>query len=259
MTESPNQTATPPQNPSGADALSRLHKMSRTAGAGSQDYVAINAVAVTSVLFALASPLVIVFGWTLLIIPVTAIVLAIVAIRQVVGSNGTQTGKALAWISLLIAVGSSGFYLTQETLAITRSRSDEMQINTLIEQVGTDLSKQNFATAYGQFSTKFHETATLEAFSKKWLAFFASPFYGPVKSMTGNQNVGFDKEGDGTQIAATYAIIKREKVAQDERQLLRFRKVDGHWVIDQFGDYFQEAPPPIPGQLSGPNGVGGAR
>ncbi len=87
------------------DALSRLARMSTTAGVGSGDYVAINTLAIASTLLGLGSMIVPLLGpYLLQIIPLAAIVTALVAWRQIKRSNGTQTGRGLAAAGILLAL-----------------------------------------------------------------------------------------------------------------------------------------------------------
>src|SRR5687767_9287806 len=85
----------PPAAGGGDEPLAGLFHMSTTAGRGTQEYVAINHTAVAAFLLglgslsALAHPI-------LLLVPVAAFVCAIVAVRQINRSNGTQTGKGWA-------------------------------------------------------------------------------------------------------------------------------------------------------------------
>src|SRR5947207_11805007 len=87
-----------------ADAhLAQLHKMSTTAGVTNAGYVAVNHTAIAAVLLGLASALAF-FGWLLLVVPVVGIIFAIVAIRQINDSSGTQTGRGLAYVGLLFCL-----------------------------------------------------------------------------------------------------------------------------------------------------------
>ena len=100
------------QPDSGADPLAHLHKMSTTAGLGTTEYVAINPLAVATVFLGLASALALLDN-TLLAIPVLALIGAIFSLRQIARSGGTQTGKGLAVLGLLLAVGFSGIVLAR--------------------------------------------------------------------------------------------------------------------------------------------------
>src|SRR5437763_244038 len=89
-------------SPTQADAhLASLHKMSTTAGVTNLGYVAVNQTAIVAALLGLASALAF-FGWLLLVIPIVGVVFAIVAIRQINDSSGTQTGRGLALLGLAL-------------------------------------------------------------------------------------------------------------------------------------------------------------
>src|SRR3954452_11695166 len=102
MPEMQNQASTP-DNPGNTDPLSSLYKMSRTAGLGTTEYVAINGAAVTAAILGLASALAIMAD-VLLVIPLVGIIFAIVALRQISHSSGTQGGRALAWAGLVLSL-----------------------------------------------------------------------------------------------------------------------------------------------------------
>src|SRR5437868_14846013 len=94
------------------DPLAHLHKMSTTAGLGTTEYVAINPLAVATVFLGLASALALLDN-TLLAVPVLALIFAVAALRQIIKSGGTQTGRGLAILGLLLAVGFSGVVLAR--------------------------------------------------------------------------------------------------------------------------------------------------
>ena len=102
MSQAPQSNVTPvahrPSNGSAdaGDRLGRLHKMSTTAGVTNLDYVAVNQTAIAAVLLGLLS-LLSFAGFLLLVIPIVAVVFSILALRQIRQSNGTQTGRGLAW------------------------------------------------------------------------------------------------------------------------------------------------------------------
>src|SRR6478609_7278380 len=113
MTDLRDQTSSSPPAVNGNgtavddDPLARLHKMSTTAGLGTTDYVAINALAVASVFLGLAS-LLAMLDPLLLALPVLAIGCSIWALTQIRHSGGTQSGASLAILGLLLAVGCFG-------------------------------------------------------------------------------------------------------------------------------------------------------
>src|SRR3954462_15428509 len=103
MTQAPSQT--PP--PTDDDPIAHLHKMSTTAGLGSGDYVAVNAVAVVAALAGLASTLALADN-VLFLIPLVGVVLAIIPLMQISHSNGTQPGRAIAVGGLILSLLFTG-------------------------------------------------------------------------------------------------------------------------------------------------------
>src|SRR5262245_38263315 len=106
-----------------ADPLAGLHPMSRTAGLGAQDYVAINPVAVTTLLLGLASSLALVTGM-LLIIPIAGIICAIVGLWQIRNSNGTQSGRLLASSGMGLCIVFAGLVGARQIAIDIRDRAD---------------------------------------------------------------------------------------------------------------------------------------
>lgn len=235
-----------PTDGGAADPLAKLHKMSRTAGLGSQEYVAINGPSVAALLFGLGSGLVVLFGWTLLVIPITAIVLASVALRQIRNSNGTQTGSGAAWLGLLLALAFSGWYGGNQWLHWSQTREDRQKIVQLIEAFGQDLAAKNYDAAYQKFSDRFRERVSRAQFDDLWSRMIASPIYGNVKTMRWNGRLMFqDDPTSGNALADGLVILDVEKSEEPDRQHMRFRKVQGQWLIDDIPAFF---PPPQPQQ-----------
>src|SRR4051794_39838641 len=96
----PNPTQS---NAPGDDPLSHLHKMSTTAGLGTTEYVAVNGMSIVALILGLASSLSL-FANELLVIPVVAVILGIWALIQIKDSNGTQTGRFLAFFGMFCAL-----------------------------------------------------------------------------------------------------------------------------------------------------------
>src|SRR5262245_42402152 len=102
----------PASQQSGDDPLAHLHKMSTTAGLGSGDYVAVNGTAVFALILGLFSFLAF-FSEMLLIVPLAAVVVSIIAFRQINRSSGTQTGRWIVVIALLAALVGGGFVVAR--------------------------------------------------------------------------------------------------------------------------------------------------
>src|SRR5688572_8073877 len=129
------------------DPLSHLHKMSTTAGLGSGEYVAVNGPAVFTLLLGLASALTL-LEEVLLILPITAIIVGIVAWRQINQSNGTQTGKGLIAIGLLCALAFGGFVVVREVTHDMRTRDDRNAIRATITEFGNKVKAGDVDGAY---------------------------------------------------------------------------------------------------------------
>jgi len=89
------------------DPIAHLHKMSTTAGVGSQDYVAINNAAIVSVILGLCTALAF-LGIPFLIVGAAGIVSGIIALLQIRHSNGTQGGRGLAILGMLLSLALAG-------------------------------------------------------------------------------------------------------------------------------------------------------
>src|SRR3954471_20757728 len=107
MTELRDSTSTTAANPrpagdpapDAADPLHNLYRMSRTAGLGSGDYVAINNTAILSLILGLAGVLSVLYP-LLLVVSAAALVCGILALVQIRSSNGTQSGRAFAALGI---------------------------------------------------------------------------------------------------------------------------------------------------------------
>src|SRR5215212_4087032 len=120
-------------DPQAPDAIQKLHKMSTTAGVGSQDYVAINNAAIVSVILGLCTFLAF-LGIPFLILGLAGIVSGIIALVQIRHSNGTQGGTPLALMGILLSLFIAGTVGASNILQLMRQRDDEQAINNVIEQ-----------------------------------------------------------------------------------------------------------------------------
>lgn len=227
----------PSQVPEQKDPLSSLYKMSRTAGLGSHEYVAVNPTAVVALLLGLASGLA-VLGTVMLVVPVAAVIVAFLAILQVRHSAGTQTGKGLAILGLLLAVG---FVLLVGGQAIVHAREVERekgQILSLIDSLGKNIVSSNYEAAYGQFGPRFHSAVTQPVFVNTWTQNQSNPSYGHIKGMRSNGIVDLDPED-----ILAYTNILIELPGGLDRRLAILRKIpEQGWVIEDLQGYFPTAP-----------------
>jgi hypothetical protein len=236
------------------DPLRSLHKMSRTAGLGSNEYVAVNPIAVASVLFGLASSLVI-FDAIFLIVPAVAVILGVVALYQIRNSNGTQTGRGLSLLAIGLAVLFTAVLGSKQIMQIVGTQGDKRKIEQLVRDFGADVAARNYDAAYALMSPRFTERVSKADFVKQFNGMQDSPNYGQIQSMQWNELVNFDLDArNNDRIAGSVAIITikgSERTGQDRREI-RFRQRGDGWLIDDIPELFP--PPPSP---TGPGGPGG--
>jgi hypothetical protein len=229
MTDIQPQSA-PPRDNGDDDPLRKLHKMSRTAGLGDSQYVAVNAFAVAAIIFGLASGLVVV-NPILLIVPAVAVVLGVIALMQVRNSNGTQTGRALAWLGIVLAVGASVLLGTSHVLRILNTRQDEQQVAQLIAALGVEVSARNYDAAHARLSARLAETWPKDAFAAR-MNLIQDGAYGPIKGMKWNGRAAFEVDPrTRAPVGMSVAVIERTQGAED-RQEMRFVRADGQWKVD---------------------------
>src|SRR5438105_4652126 len=134
----PDQNTATSDPPAGDDPLAHLHKMSTTAGLGTTEYVAVNGTSIVALILGVASALSL-FANELLVIPLVAIVLSVVAFFQIKNSNGTQTGKSLAALGLVCALGFTALVGGRLLFQIIGNRSDEQAVDQLLSQLDQTL------------------------------------------------------------------------------------------------------------------------
>src|SRR5882762_629168 len=133
------------------DPIAQLHKMSTTAGVGSQDYVAINNAAIVSVILGICTALAF-LGIPFLIIGAAGIASAIIALYQIRHSNGTQGGTGIAILGMLLSLAIAGSVAATNILDWMHQRDDENQIAAMLEQLGQDLAAARYDKALGHFA-----------------------------------------------------------------------------------------------------------
>ena len=231
------QTTDPAATPdAAAEHLSHLHKMSTTAGVTNQDYVAVNPLAVVAALLGLASGLAFA-GWLLLVVPVVGIVFAVVAIRQINDSNGTQTGKGFAILGLALCVLCAGGMMVRKYMDAAAVRSDEQAIAAAITQTGRLIGGGDYKQAYAQFDQAFHANVTYEEFRRLWETIQSSQV-GKLQKMEWNGVRPAFGSAEGSATAAVIARLKFEK-ANEERYDVMLRKVGGKWLINSMPQFFR--------------------
>ena len=238
QTQSDQSQATAP--PTDDDPLAHLHKMSTTAGLGSGEYVAVNGTAVFALLLGLASSLALMDSM-LLIIPLIGVIVAIVALRQIILSNGTQTGRGLVVLGTLLMFGFGGFVGVQKIVQDVRTREDRQAIENVVTALADKSKAGDYQGLYGLFAGKFQERVKYPDFAERMKSFRESAVYGKLKSAeTGLMQFQTD-DATGTQYALVRVQLDFEKANRPLPDDLTFKKEGNHWRIEVFATMF---PPP---------------
>jgi hypothetical protein len=235
------------------DPLAKLHHMSTTAGLGTTECVAINPMAVASILLGLASALALLDN-ILLVIPIAGVICSIIALRQIANSNGTQTGKGLTTLGLLLAIGFAGFIGSRTATAAIRTRADRDAIASLVKDFEARIKSSDYDGAYGLFSDRFHKSVPKQTFVDRWTYIRDKAPYGNVDSIAWNGEVVFEYDrAAGVPMAYSIVILKFTKNPEASRQEAQFAKRDdGKWE-------FENLPNVFPPQTSAQTGAGGAK
>jgi len=137
--ERPSQSSQTPSDQD--DPIAHLHKMSTTAGVGSQDYVAINNAAIVSVILGMCTALAF-LGIPFLIVGAAGIASGIIALVQIRHSNGTQGGKGLAILGILLSLSLAGSGAGAGISEWRREDEDQVQIDQVLDQLGQSLASE---------------------------------------------------------------------------------------------------------------------
>lgn len=250
-----SESQQPQTSPDASDPLASLHRMSTTAGLGSQEYVAINLVAVTALVLGLASALVLLSA-LLLLIPAISIIVGLIALRQISNSNGTQAGKGIAWLGMVVAIGIAGYVGVKEIQIRYAEKAAEQAINACVADFAKALQSEDYPKAWDTFSDRFHsrKDMTNDLFATRMKTLAANPQLGKIQSIATNGRIQIEQAPgaamDAQKMAGSLLVIKMEKSPQPFRQPVSFRKQDANWKIEDIQSMFpqpQEGRPERPG------------
>src|SRR5690349_508815 len=136
-----------PSSGAGDDPLHNLYRMSRTAGLGSGDYVAINNTSILAFILGLAAVLSTLYP-LLLLVSAAAVVCGTMAFVQIRSSNGTQSGRAFALLGILLGLGLGGYAGAKLAMAGVERHQDEAAIDGLVHRLSDLLVQTKYAEAY---------------------------------------------------------------------------------------------------------------
>lgn len=223
-----------------ADALAGLYHMSNTAGAGTQEYVAINPTSVAAAVLGFSGILAILTN-VLLILPIAGVICSIIAFVQIRRSNGTQSGRILAALGLGFSLLVGGGIAGVQAVDAFHTSSDEIQIAQLVHDFGNDVIAGNFAAAYDRFTPDFKDRLTLTQFQATLKPVLMFEEVGKLTTVDWNKHRMeiSDKPSDNGSITA-YAMIlfTYERGAQPKRIVFGAEKSNGVWKLSDVPELF---------------------
>jgi hypothetical protein len=222
-----------------ADPLHNLYRMSRTAGLGSGDYVAINNTSILALILGLAGVLSMVYP-LLLIISAAALVCGIMALVQIRSSNGTQSGRIFAVLGILLALGLGGLAGARLAMAGIDAHREEAAIDSLVKRTSDLLLQKNYEEAYKScFSDNFKSQFTQQEFVDRWRPF--ERYAGGIKAFDWGKHADIQAvRGSDTKRAAAGSIIRFNSTTDVATQAIVFVKENGEWRIDYLQSLFEK-------------------
>src|SRR2546430_13813512 len=190
------------------DPIAHLHKMSTTAGVGSQDYVAINNAAIVSVILGMCTALAF-LGIPFLIVGAAGIVSGIIALMQIRHSNGTQGGKGLAILGILLSMALAGSVAAANIIDWRREHQDQLQIDRVLDQLGQALASEQYDKAYQFFTPEFQGISKPEIFRIQLQQY--QQYFGKIDGMSSNGRFQFYATTDCTPVAQTQTMFRFKK------------------------------------------------
>jgi hypothetical protein len=213
--------------------------MSPTAGVATTDYAAINTAAIIAIVLGAASVLTLFNPW-LLMIPLAGAFCAVVAIRQIRNSNGTQVGGILAWGGLLLSLGLGGGVAGYQGLSALHARTDQREIGQLLEQMGREIHDGDYDAAYANCSGRFRERISVDLFTTRLKELDAQPEWGRLASMSWNQQPMLFEVNPDSQIETATAMVfeRMEKLTEPLREVMVFIKDGDQWKLNDIPRVF---------------------
>jgi hypothetical protein len=247
MTDLREPTTPPTQPPTAAsaspddaaDPLHNLYRMSRTAGLGSGDYVAINNTSILALILGLAGVLSMLYP-LLLLVSAAALVCGIMALVQIRSSNGTQSGRTFAILGILLALGLGGLAGARLAIGGIETHREEAAIDDLVKRLSGMLVEKKYEQAYQDcFSDGFKGQFTQQEFVDRWRPF--ERYAGGIKAFEWGKHADIQEtRGSDVKRAAAGSVLRFNNSTDVATQGIGFVKENGQWHIDGIQSLFEK-------------------
>lgn len=221
--------------------------MSTTAGVGAHDYVEVNPLSVVAVLGGMASGLALLSPY-LLVIPALVMLLALVSLVQISRSNGTQTGKLLAVLGIVLAMALGGYVGAQVIKHRQDLAANRVAISQLIDRFGATANTAAAKECYQLFGPLFQQRIKLQQFEAFLQYVEGLPGFGKIVGVewNGMLEVLEDPNNDSNDVARAALQVKFDKAnvpVRVEATFFRRPLADGGkgpWVIETIPPLFEQ-------------------
>lgn len=227
------------QSAASNDPLSSLYRMSKTAGLATSNYKSVNVCSVVALVAGLLSA-VAQFDAVLLIIPLAGLVLGIIAVKQIFGSNGTQTGFPLAALGIVLSLALGAWGATASYREASRTAADRAALTKIVNDFSAAVRENRLSDAYALTSPTFQKRVDRKQFDE-FFKFYREK--APLKALDTNGLFAFDSDPQmGIAIASGQLIMSFESgtTAADRPQII-FSSRAGQWKIEGLPSFFPPA------------------
>lgn len=235
----PPSAPNPAGPPEGRAGLAGLRKMSTTAGVGTGDYAAVSPTAVVALVVALLGGVAF-LATPLVAIPVIGVACGVLALWQIARSNGTQTGRPLAALAIVVGLGVVAGVVGGRWAFHARAAPEQRAILATLGEFDRKLAARDYAGAYQLFTPTFRKRVKEEQFVRTFVQFEGLPEVGGIAGVGWNERIEFGEFAQGRFAeAAVGGIFKyRNKPDNDTRQQVNFAFTDGSWRISDIPTLF---------------------
>ena len=237
LREHPTQSGNAPSASAEPDPLHNLYRMSRTAGLGSGDYVAINNTSVLAFLLGLAGVLAL-LTFMMVVVPIAGVMCGALALFQIRSSNGTQTGQVFAVLGILFGLAFGGIAVANAVRDNIAERQNEQEVAKTVKSLSDLISTQQYAQAYQTlFSEEFRKEFPEDVFTTRWENINRST--GAIKAIDWGGRAEFETvKGTNTRRGYTKALFKFDTVEEPSPVAITLLEQDGVWMVNRIGDIF---------------------
>jgi hypothetical protein len=158
-----------------------------------------------------------------------------VAWRHIAGSNGTETGKPLAAIGLVLSLLLGGGIFGKEVADRVRARGDARQMQAIADQLTRHLKARDYGPAYDLFSTAFRQRISPDQFKARWEALQQT---GSLQSVVWNGVLPVYETVEGGQGVAGVVSMAVDFQDREGRFTFVFHKSAEAWQLDNIPEVF---------------------